>query len=66
MDSVTSAVLRVRATTDGGTKDFNGAVVWSPDEVEILTSEVKEGITFYYIKAGRKKGFINAAYVEEL
>jgi hypothetical protein len=58
--------LRVRATTDANAKDFNGAVVSSPDEVEILASEDKEGSTFYYIKAGRKKGFIKAAYVQEI
>ena len=57
--------LRVRATTDGGSKDFNGAVVSKPDEVEILASEEVGGISFYFIKAGRKKGFLKAAYVAE-
>ena len=56
--------LRVRATTDGGSKDFNGAVVAKPDEVEILASEEVGGVSFYFIKAGRRKGFLKAAYVK--
>ena len=55
--------LRVRATLDSNSKDFNGALVCRLDEVEILMSETVEGTVFYYIKAGKKKGFIKADYV---
>ena len=58
--------LRVRATLDGNAKDFNGASVSSIDEVEILLDESVQGTLFHYIKAGRKKGFIKADYVEEM
>ncbi len=58
--------LRVRATVDGGAKDFNGASVSKGDMVEILCSETTETIEFHYIKAGRKKGFIKAEYLEEM
>jgi hypothetical protein len=49
---------------EGGAKDFNGAIVAKGDVVEILPSESSEGTEFHYIKIGRKKGFIKAAYVE--
>ena len=55
--------LRVRATLDSNPKDFNGALVSCLYDVEILMSETVEGTVFYYIKAGKKKGFIKADYI---
>ena len=58
--------LRTRATLDGSAKDFNGAMVSKDDEVQILLSETTEGIEFYYIMVGRKRGFIRAEYVNDV
>ena len=51
--------------TAGPRTSINGAVVAKPDEVEILAAEEVGGVSFYFIKAGRKKGFLKAAYVAE-
>ena len=58
--------LRVRATLDGGPKEFNGAIVMKDDDVEILMTEEAEGTKFHFIKSGRKKGFIKADYIKEM
>jgi hypothetical protein len=56
--------LRKCATQSAAKSVFNGALVGPGDEVEILLTEEAEGITFYHIRCGRKKGFIRAEYVE--
>ena len=38
----------------------NGVVVFAGDQVDIL----EEGGAFHYIKVGRKKGYINASYIQ--
>ena len=57
--------LRVRATLDATPKDFNGALVSCHDDIEILMDETVGATQFYYVKCGRKKGFIKADYVAE-
>ena len=56
--------LRIAATLSTLPKVFNGATIFQGDEVEIMLEEDKESTAFYYIRDGRKKGFVKAEYVK--
>ena len=55
--------LRLRATLSDAPKEFNGASVDAGEQVEILASQSVDGVAFHHVKIGKKRGFVNAAYI---
>ena len=55
--------LRHTSTASVEAKAFNGVLVGHGEQVDILISDVAEDIDFYYVRIGRKKGWIQAKYV---